>query len=222
MSEQAASPLVGTGARPPRPRDEPGVEGPDLVARAVRRFQAGDDPEAAFRVIYETFFPPLVRFFLRKRVESEDAFDLTQETLIGIYKGLKGYEDRQRFAAWVYRVATTTFLKHLRRAGTAKRAAIEVSRDAMENPEPTAVTPADQLDGLVADERRRALRTAVASLPDQMRDCLVLRLYHQLAYREIAVIKKLSVETVKAHLFRARKKLEEELGAGALGTLEEE
>ncbi|HUP43451.1 MAG TPA: sigma factor-like helix-turn-helix DNA-binding protein, partial [Thermoanaerobaculia bacterium] len=60
-------------------------------------------------------------------------------------------------------------------------------------------------------------RSAVAELPDQMRDCLTLRLYHDLAYREIAVIKKLSIETVKAHLFRARKKLEERLGDFALG-----
>jgi RNA polymerase sigma-70 factor (ECF subfamily) len=51
----------------------------------------------------------------------------------------------------------------------------------------------------------------VAELPEQMRDCLTLRLYHQLSYQEIATLKRISVETVKAHLFRARKKLQERL-----------
>jgi RNA polymerase sigma-70 factor (ECF subfamily) len=53
-----------------------------------------------------------------------------------------------------------------------------------------------------------------------MRQCLTLRLYHQLAYQEIAVVMKLSIETVKAHLFRARKKLQERLTGFALGDQE--
>jgi RNA polymerase sigma factor (sigma-70 family) len=65
------------------------------------------------------------------------------------------------------------------------------------------------------------LRAAVAELPEQMRDCLTLRLYHQLSYNEIAVIKKISVETVKAHLFRAKKKLQEKLADFALSDLED-
>jgi RNA polymerase sigma factor (sigma-70 family) len=86
----------------------------------------------------------------------------------------------------------------------------------MENPESTLAVPGRQLEGLLDEERWRALRSAVAELPDQMRDCLTLRLYHQLSYNEIAVAKKLSIETVKAHLFRARKKLQEKLANFAL------
>jgi RNA polymerase sigma factor (sigma-70 family) len=98
---------------------------------------------------------------------------------------------------------------------------VEVSRDGMENPEATLAVPGGQLDGLLDEERWRALRRAVAELPEQMRDCLTLRLYHQLSYGEIAAVKKISVETVKAHLFRARKKLQEKLADFALGDLED-
>ena len=134
---------------------------------------------------------------------------------------MDGYEHRQRFTAWLYRAATTIYLKRLRAAATAKRAAVEVSRDGMENPEATLAVPGRQLDGLLDEERWRALRTAVAELPEQMRDCLTLRLYHQLSYNEIAVVKKISIETVKAHLFRARKKLQEKLADFALGDSED-
>ena len=198
-----------------------GVAGSELVEQAIRRFQEGTDRQGAFRFLYETYFQAIERFFARKGLPPQDCLDLTQETFLGIYKGLDGYEHRQRFSAWLYRAATTTWLKRLRTAATMKRAAVEVSHDGMENPAPLLAVPGRQLDGLLDEERWRALRAAVAELPEQMRDCLTLRLYHQLSYNEIAVVKKISVETVKAHLFRARKKLQEKLADFALGDLED-
>jgi RNA polymerase sigma-70 factor (ECF subfamily) len=215
MTEQAARSAAASGPH------EPSEAGSDLVARAIRRFQDGSDRQGAFRLLYETYFRAIERFFARKGLSPEDCLDLTQETFLGIYKGLDGYEHRQQFTAWLYRVAMTTYLKRRRTAATAKRAAVEVSRDGMENPETTLAVPGPQLDGLLAEERWRALRSAVAELPEQMRDCLTLRLYHQLAYGEIAAVKKISIETVKAHLFRARKKLQEKLAGFALGDPED-
>ena len=217
MAEQVAGSSAAADAREP---SEIGTNGSDLVEQAIRRFQAGDDRPGAFRFLYETYFRAIERFFARKGLPPEDCLDLTQETFLGIYKGLDGYEHRERFAGWLYRAATTTYLKRLRTAAAAKRAVVEVSRDGMEHPEATLAVPGRQLDGLLDEERWRALRAAVAELPEQMRDCLTLRLYHQLSYSEIAVVKKISIETVKAHLFRARKKLQEQLAGFALDDLE--
>jgi RNA polymerase sigma-70 factor (ECF subfamily) len=211
MNAPGAAPVAGVDPTPPAPAD------PDPVERAVLCFQQGRDREGAFRFLYETYFRAVERFFARKGLPPDDCLDLTQETFLGIYRGLDGYESRQRFAAWLYRVATTTYLKRLRRAATAKRAAVEVSRNGMDHPESTLAAPGRQLDGLLTEERCRALAAAVRELPEQMRHCLTLRLVHQLAYHEIAVVKKLSIETVKAHLFRARKKLQERLADLSLG-----
>lgn len=217
MTEQVAGSSAAAGAREPSEAETASLA---LVEQAVRRFQEGQDRQAAFRFLYETYFRAIERFFARKGLPPEDCLDLTQETFLGIYKGLDSYEHRQRFSAWLYRVATTAYLKRRRTAATAKRAAVEVSRDGMEDPEATLAVPGRQLDALLDEERWQALRAAVAELPEQMRDCLTLRLYHQLSYNEIAIIKKISVETVKAHLFRARKKLQEKLAGFALGDLE--
>ncbi len=193
------------------------LDSADPVADAVRLFQQGRGRDEAFRQIFDTYFRPIERFFARKGLAAEDCRDLTQETFLGIYRALEGYEEKERFAGWLYRVALTTFLKWRRAATTEKRSAMEISRDSLENPEATLAIPEVQLENLLAAEQQQALEAAVAGLPDQMRDCLTLRLHHQLAYREIAVIKKISIETVKAHLFRARKKLEEELAGVAFG-----
>ncbi|MDY7092059.1 MAG: RNA polymerase sigma factor [Acidobacteriota bacterium] len=212
-SGQEAVPSASRGTT-----SEAGAE--DAIGRAIRAFQGGDDPDAAFRVLYETYFPALQRFFARKGLKPEDGLDLTQETFLRVYRALDGYEHRERFAPWLYRVATTTFLKSRRRAATAKRSAIEVSRDAMEHPDPSLAIDERQLEDMLDTERRRALRRAIRRLPEQQRDCLTLRLHQQLSYREIAVIKKLAVETVKAHLFRARKQLRETLAEHPLQELD--
>jgi RNA polymerase sigma-70 factor, ECF subfamily len=226
MTEQVAGSSAAAAAREPEEDGTAGSGSADptgsgLVEQAVLRFQQGQDRPGAFRVLYETYFHAIERFFARKGLSPDDCLDLTQETFLGIYRGLDAYENRRRFAAWLYRAATTTYLKRLRSAGTAKRAAVEVSRDGMENPEANLAVPGRQLSGLLDEERSRALRSAVAELPEQMRDCLTLRLHQQLSYNEIAVLKKISVETVKAHLFRARKKLQEKLAGFSLGDLED-
>ena len=189
--------------------DEPHA---DPLSDAIRRFQSGDDREGAFRFLYERFFPPVRRFFARKGLPPEDCLDLTQDTFLRVYKGLEGYEHRQRFAAWLFRVATTTYLKRLRRFRAAKRRGVEVEKDALDSPANLLPVDPPQLDGAIGEQRRRALRAAIAALPDQQRDCLTLRLVHQLSYAEIATVKKLSQEAVKAHLFRGRRRLREELG----------
>src|ERR687891_1179087 len=98
--------------------------GSALVEQAIRRFQTGKDRQGAFRFLYETYFRAIERFFARKRVPPEDCLDLTQETFLGIYKGLDGYEDRQRFSAWLYQVATRAYLKRRPSAAKAKGAGV--------------------------------------------------------------------------------------------------
>lgn len=196
---------------------------PDRAARldrAVRQLVAGVDRETHFRTVYEGYSSALRAFFARKGCSPEECLDLTQETFLGIYRGLRGYDHQGRFEGWIYRIATTTYLKRLRSRSTAKRWGRDVSLDELEQSERAPTLPGRQLDALLLDERRRTIEEAVSELPPQMRKCLTLRLYHELTYQEIAVVLKLKIDTVKAHLFQARRKLREKLGSDALGDLE--
>ncbi|MEM7048569.1 MAG: sigma-70 family RNA polymerase sigma factor [Acidobacteriota bacterium] len=180
------------------------------VARAIEDFCAGRDREASFRLVYETYHRALLGFFRRRGVPAEETLDLTQETFLGIYKGLEGYRHSDRFEGWIFRIAETCWLKKLRASATAKRSAVETSLDALGRGEGTAE---QQLHRALAGERRERVRAAVRNLPGQMRRCLTLRLQQELSYREIAVVLRLSPETVKVHLSRARQRLKQELGS---------
>jgi RNA polymerase sigma-70 factor (ECF subfamily) len=118
------------------------------------------------------------------------------------------------FEAWLFQVATNVYRNAIRTRATQKRLAQEVSLAeitvsgadvaAMELRDLSGISP---LEGVVEAERSLVLREAVHSLPDQMRRCITLRVYQDMTYQEIATVMRLSIETVKAHLFQGRKQL---------------
>jgi RNA polymerase sigma-70 factor (ECF subfamily) len=65
----------------------------------------------------------------------------------------------------------------------------------------------DALTSAITREQYGILREALAELPEQMRQCVRLRLKDDLKYKEIAEVMKISIETVKTHLHHAKKRL---------------
>ena len=191
----------------------------EQVAVAIQALRAGEDPQYNFRIVFESYNRPLQRFFTRKGFSPSDALDLTQETFLGIFKGLKGLREETRFEAWLYKVATTTYLKRVRAGSAAKRTGLEVEHDETILADPKVGSSGQQLQGVLEDERRQVMREAIAELPDQMRKCMTLRIYHELPYREIATMMKIKIDTVKAHLFQGRARLKAKLEQYSLGVL---
>ena len=188
-----------------------GVVG-ERAGQALALIGSGDR-DGGFRLLFEAYYRPLRRFFARKGLPAAEVADLTQETFFGIYRGLKDLRRESRFEPWLYRIATTVYLKRLRSGSAAKRAGVEISLDESGVAAPAVRQEAVQLGEVLADERRQALRRAIAELPDQMRRCLTLRLYHDYAYREIAALLRIKIDTVKAHLHQGRARLEQRLGS---------
>jgi RNA polymerase sigma-70 factor (ECF subfamily) len=186
------------------------------VERIIEALQAGASVEASFRRLFELYHHRLVHFFSRRGFSHPDCLDLTQETFLGIYRGIGSYRAEARFETWLFKVATNAYRKRLRSGTAGKRAGQEVplpGADEAEGPAPElpAAGPAPGEEAL-RKERSRLLRAAVERLPEQMQKCLTLRIDQDLKYREIGTLLRLSPETVKVHLMRARQRLREELG----------
>lgn len=191
----------------------------------IDQLQAGQAVEESFRLLCERFHRPLYAFFARRGFSHSDCLDLTQETFLGIYRGIGSFRRDARFETWLFKVATNAFRKRLRLTVAGKRAGEEVPLDAAPGEEedrsvvqPVAEGPAPG-DALFQAERARLLREAVERLPDQMRKCLVLNVYQERKVREIAQLLHLSPETVKVHLFQARRRLQTALGPHFAGSL---
>ncbi|HEX4953396.1 MAG TPA: sigma-70 family RNA polymerase sigma factor [Thermoanaerobaculia bacterium] len=182
------------------------------LVQALREARGG---ELEMRRLFELYYAPVVHFFSRRGVAPEDCLDLTQETFLDIYKGIGSFRAEARFDTWLFAVAANAHREMLRRRGAEKRSGQEVplaegSAEAEEGqPRGVELASAERLpDETTLDrERTRLLAAAIEELPAQMRKCLLLRIDQDLKYREIAVLLRISVETVKAHLFQARQRL---------------
>jgi RNA polymerase sigma-70 factor (ECF subfamily) len=178
--------------------------------------QTGASRDEAFRRLFDLYSPRLYHFFTRRGFPHQECLDLTQETFLGIYRGMEGYRREASFETWLFKIATNAYRKRLRWGTAEKRGAQEIPLEDEDDGGPVeriaaadAPAPGEEV---LRKERSRLLRQAIDRLPEQMRKCLVLRIDQELKYREIAVLMRLSPETVKVHLLKARKKLQEELG----------
>ncbi len=174
------------------------------------------DPEV-FRRHFDRLFPSLVYFFQRQGFTREEGQDLAQETFLRVNRGMSGFRQESRFETWLFKIATNLASNARRYQGAKRRQHEEVPLEE-ENTgvfelgsELPAGRAEDPLGNLLADERQKLMRGALASLPPKMKRVLLLRIHQNLKYREIAALEGISIETVKAHLHQAKKLLEERL-----------
>lgn len=194
----------------------------DPSLRLVRLIQQGIDREESSSQLFCLHHSRVQSFFKKKGFTLQEIGDLTQDVFVRVFKGIDTFRGESTFVWWLREVAESVYKNELRRRKADKRDGIEQSLDAPsgftdeETPRPGLELVAPDPSPLAVAERRERMArilAALESLPPQMRQCCVLRYQKGLKYQEIATIMKISIETVKAHLFQARKRLMGQLGS---------
>ncbi len=188
----------------------------------VLAWQNGVETDARFRCLFERYYARVLLFFRRQGLTPEDAEELTQTTLLAVYKNLADLREPAQFAGWLFRIAQNTLRNHWAANQTQKRAARVVELDAEREgaadwDDLLATSGTGPLDALLEAERLQRLRAAMEELPEQMRRCLRLRIVQEMTINEIASALGLAPNTVKAHLFQARCVLATKLHAAEVG-----
>ncbi len=178
-------------------------------AEWIERARSGD--RDAFRELVERHEAAVVRLAWRWLRDPDAAHDVAQEVFIKAYRALDRFEGRSRFSTWLYRLTVNQCHDWRRR---------ENARPPLRGPDagPDAVDvltapPADG-DPARAAERsdlRRGIRLALAALPEDLRNTLVLREVEDRSYAEIAEILGIPKGTVMSRLHNGRKRLRTEL-----------
>lgn len=183
---------------------------PEAVTRAIARLRQGRDTEGSFRLLYETYRSPVRGFFARRVASADLCQDLTQETFLRVHKGLEAFRGDAPFGAWLFRIAWNVLHSHRARKSH-QMESIPLEETHLERAAPAQASrhePAGAFSETLRNERRRILRDAITRLPPQRRRCMVLWAVQELSYEQIAVVMRLSIGTVKAHLAQARRQLE--------------
>jgi RNA polymerase sigma-70 factor, ECF subfamily len=155
-----------------------------------------------------------IYFLAYRLVKNHDsADDIAQETFIHAYSAIKSFKIGYSFYTWLYRICmnlSINFLKRQKFVISESRFVHTDKRPLEEEVSPLEreVSTLDPLSELVSKELENKIEKALDSLPPKYKAVLILRIYEDLSYEEIAQTLKISTGTVMSRLFRAREKMQ--------------
>ena len=172
----------------------------------MQRVQGGD--EAAFGVLMERWERPVKSVIARIVLNASEAEELAQETFVRVWQQREKFRIGAEFRPWVFSIAVNLARNRLR--WWRRRPLVTL--------EEWSETQMSEAGGQLSDnplgagvleqsERAAAVRDAIAALPVELREAIVLFEYEQLSQAEIAVAVGATTKAVETRIYRAREKL---------------
>ena len=174
----------------------------------LRRAQRGD-PDA-FEQLMEPMEQLVWRVCWHYTGDREASSDCAQDAMIRIWRGLESYRGDCAFESWVYRIAANCSMDWLRKKKRDRSVSMEPMKEQGFDPADTSPGTEDQV---IAKDERRRLREAIALLPEDQREALVLTQLERVPYEEAARMLDTTEGTVKSRVNRAKAKLREILSS---------
>jgi RNA polymerase sigma-70 factor (ECF subfamily) len=173
-------------------------ERPDTVL--LERLAAND--ASALDALLARYWSPLTMFVARMTGSPEAAEDAVQETFCRLWERRGSWRVEGSVGGLLFRLARNIAIsehRHLQAEGRAAAAATD------------GVPRHHELPELPDDELRAALERAIASLPPRRREVFLLRVVHDLSYKEIATIMGTAPQTVANQLSHALASLRQQI-----------
>lgn len=169
---------------------------PDIAL--VEAVLQGDD--AAFEELVRRYQKPVMSLILRMTNNVNDAPDMAQRVFVKAYTKLGSFLRKSSFKTWLFTIAINISRNQLRfkkRWGTMKN---------VEDIDP-GFDP-DVENKLISEQRKGQLKNAIESLPPKQKTVLILRIYENMRFSEIAEMLGMKENSAKVNFHHAVKKLQ--------------
>lgn len=183
------------------------------------RLAEGDD--SALSELMLRHAERLYRYLLRSLQNEAEASDLGQEAFVKVYQPRLTFDPKAKFVTWLYSIASNLVRDRFRWRERHPQVSLDAEnsstgkslRDSLPDTQPL---PGEAMQSL---ERAEAVRLAVASLPEELREALILSEYEDCSHDQIGEILGCTAKSVEMRLYRARGVLRTRL-ANWLGAME--
>ena len=176
----------------------------------IERLKLGD--ESAFKTIVEQWQDLVYNTILGIVQNETEAEDLAQDVFIKVFEKIDTFKGDAKFSTWLYRIATTTALDHLRSKKRKKRFGFlqSITGGAGEEKEqiPDFNHPGVSLDN---KERAAVLFKAIETLPENQKAAYTLHKLEGLSYRDVSEVLNTTVSAVESLMSRANQNLRKQL-----------
>jgi RNA polymerase sigma-70 factor (ECF subfamily) len=170
----------------------------------------------AFEVLIHRHQRSVLNFIFRFMGNRTDAEDLTQEVFLRVWKAVGTFRPDAKFTTWLYRIATNLCINKQRAIRTRRLFAQSHSQEQRRDSKDSFITGegAELLtpeDRFIDSEQSVQLLNALNELPTSQRLAIILKIYDEMSYQEIAQIMDRTVAAVDSLLIRAKKNLRKKL-----------
>jgi RNA polymerase sigma-70 factor (ECF subfamily) len=140
-------------------------------------------------------------FATARRIVGHDqaAEDIAQETFVRVFKGLGAFKQKSNFTTWLYKITMNLCYDELRRAG----------ETAGMNAQVEPIVTDSTARKLEQEERRQWLEREIMRLPFKQRSVLILRIFQDMSFKEIAGAVGCSTNSAKVNYRHAVVRLRE-------------
>ena len=181
-------------------------------AQDMTRLAQGHD--AALNALMERHAEKLFHYLVRSLQDEADATDLAQETFVRIYQNRAKFDPQQKFSTWLYAIASNLVRDRYRWRSRHRHVSLDAENGQTDSSLKDTLTATELRpdQAAQAEERSDTVRKAVAALPEELKQPLILAVYQDLPQAEIAAILNCSVKAVETRIYRARQQLRVALG----------
>ena len=137
----------------------------------------------------------------------EEARDATQETFIAAYRNLPRFRGEAQVSSWLHRIAVNQCITRQRRARVRAETGLEEEVEAGRGQFLSTGADASPAHASESKQRAEAVRRAVGSLPQELREVVLMKEFEELTFQEIADALQVPLSTVKSRLYTALRQL---------------
>lgn len=165
----------------------------------------------AFGILYEKYFEKIYNYLYYRTLHRETAEDLTSRTFMKALEKLDTYSSgKGAFSPWIYRIAGNLLIDHFRKSGR-----VETTSAVWD-------LPSEEEDFVIDVHNRiywEKLKPVLAALPSEKRDLVIMRIWDDLSFSEIADITGKSEGACKMGFARTLKSLKDSVPISLLMVL---
>ena len=181
---------------------------------AIRRCRRGSTE--AFEVFVNRYMKDAYYIALGLVGNQEDALDLSQEAFARAFRNIKHIKPDRKFFPWFYQILKNLCISHLRKRKYRQASSLDAegcpeAADTEDCFSPEAVARRNEIKDRVWQ--------AIGKLDEKHREVIILRHFQNMSYEQIAEALFCNKGTVTSRLYYARKRLEELLGTGKGGLI---
>ena len=170
-----------------------------LDSELVERAQQGEG--YAFDILVKRYQSKVTQLVYRYVRDTDTALDLVQDIFFKIFKNLVKFKGESKFSSWLFRVAINDCIDHIRRVKVRKEQSLDSFQqtgfDIADNHESNAQATFE------AEDEYQRIKEALDNLPATQKTVVVMKIYQDMTFDQIAEILDEPVSTIKSRLYKA-------------------